>query len=232
MTAKRTKAPYESAPKKTCKKCDRKISWHKAARDAQQDPEEDMGKNRAKRVGFQRDQRAAKFFEELQDIRAQLREAEGAPALPQPKPKGMSGHPLEVLSFHPGLFEHAFVKAEKHELLSKKGFHALLLFLHSDKSHHLPQEWQNAQNYTAEDMEEASTRTVYEERVRIETYRLYLQTKFKQRFNNWEAKFIYYARFLEKDKAYEIKEKAKLEQAATDIRFLETFGAESESDEE
>ncbi|ETP11205.1 hypothetical protein F441_13255 [Phytophthora nicotianae CJ01A1] len=232
MTAKRTKAPYES------------MQGHKAARDAQQDPEEDMGKNRAKRVGFQRDQRATKFFEELQDIRAQLREAEGAPALPQPKPKGMSGHPLEVLSFHPGLFEHAFAKAEKHELLSKKGFHALLLFLLSDKSHHLPQEWQNAQNYTAvrksfkllpqykEDMEEASTRTVYEERVRIETYRLYLQTKFKQRFNNWEAKFIYYARFLEKDKAYEIKEKAKLEQAATDIRFLETFGAESESDEE
>ncbi|ETN22702.1 hypothetical protein PPTG_02560 [Phytophthora nicotianae INRA-310] len=113
-------------------------------------------------------------------------------------------------------------------------------------------------------MEEASTRTVYEERVRIEKYRLYIQTKFKQWFNNWEAKckeirdakmseakeelvkfaeyadcvsfddfkVIYYARFLEKDKAYEIKKKAKLEQAATDIRFLETFGAESESDEE
>ncbi|ETN03977.1 hypothetical protein PPTG_23676 [Phytophthora nicotianae INRA-310] len=26
MTAKRTKAPYGCAPKKTCKKCDRKIS--------------------------------------------------------------------------------------------------------------------------------------------------------------------------------------------------------------
>ncbi|ETP08900.1 hypothetical protein F441_15188, partial [Phytophthora nicotianae CJ01A1] len=233
-------------------------------------------KNRAKRVGFQRDQRAAKFFEELQDICAQLREAEGAPALPQPNPEGMSGHPFEVLSFHPRLFEHAFAKAEKHELLSKKWFHAVLLFLHPDKSHHLPQEWQNAQNYTAvresfkllpqykEDMEEASTRTVYKERVRIEKYRLHLQTKFKQRFNNWEAKckeirdakmseakkvlikfaeyadcvsfddfkVIYYARFLEKDKAYEIKKKAKLEEAATDIRFLETFGAESESHEE
>ncbi|KUF83601.1 hypothetical protein AM587_10001105 [Phytophthora nicotianae] len=91
MTAKRTKAPYGSAPKKTCKKCDRKISC-------------------------------------------------------------------------------------------------------TNISKHI--KWQNAQNYTAvresfkllpqykEDMEEASTRTVYEERVRIEKYRLYLQTKFKQRFNN------------------------------------------------
>ncbi|ETN03981.1 hypothetical protein PPTG_15344 [Phytophthora nicotianae INRA-310] len=47
-----------------------------------------------------------------------------------------------------------------------------------------------------------------------------------------EFKVIYYARFLKKDKAYEIKKKAKLEQAAIDIRFLETFGAESESDKE
>ncbi|ETP28445.1 hypothetical protein F442_22261 [Phytophthora nicotianae P10297] len=47
-----------------------------------------------------------------------------------------------------------------------------------------------------------------------------------------DFKVIYYACFLEKDKAYEIKKKAKLEEAATDIRFLETFGAESESDAE
>ncbi|ETM98640.1 hypothetical protein PPTG_19339 [Phytophthora nicotianae INRA-310] len=105
-----------------------------------------------------------------------------------------------MLNLHLGLFEHAFAKAEKHELLSKKWFHALLLFLHPEKSHHLPQEWQNAQNYTAvresfkllpqykEDMEDASTRTVYEERVRIDKYRLYLQTKFKQQFNNKEGK--------------------------------------------
>ncbi|ETP08902.1 hypothetical protein F441_15186 [Phytophthora nicotianae CJ01A1] len=199
MTAKRTKAPYGSAPKKTCKKCDRKISCTniskhikvckgiKLPKTRSEIRKKSWEKNRTKRVGFQRDQRA-------------LREADGAPALPQPKPKGMSGHPLEVLCLHPGLFEHAFAKAEKHELLSKKWFHSLLLFLRPDKSHHLPQEWQNAQNYTAvresfkllpqykEDMEEASTRTVYEERVRIEKYRLYIQTKFKQRFNNWEAK--------------------------------------------
>ncbi|ETM30731.1 hypothetical protein L914_21595, partial [Phytophthora nicotianae] len=158
MTAKRTKAPYGSAPKKTCKKCDRKISCtniskHIKACKGKKLPEtrseiqkKSWEKNRAKCVGFQR---ATKFFEELQDIHAQLREAEGAPALPQPKPKGMSGHPLEVLSLHPGLFEHAFAQAEKHEFLSKKLFHALLLFLHPDKSHYLLQERQNAQNYTA-----------------------------------------------------------------------------------
>ncbi|ETM99230.1 hypothetical protein PPTG_24457, partial [Phytophthora nicotianae INRA-310] len=38
-----------------------------------------------------------------------------------------------------------------------------------------------------------------------------------------DFKVIYYARFLEKDKAYVIKKKAKLEQAASDIRFLKTF---------
>ncbi|ETP00495.1 hypothetical protein F441_22102 [Phytophthora nicotianae CJ01A1] len=157
----------------------------------------------------------------------------------------MSGHPLEVLSLHPGLFEHAFAKAEKHELLSKKWFHALLLFLHPDKSHHLPLEWQNAQNYTAvresfkllpqykEDMEEASTRTVYEER-EIRDAKMSEAKEGLVKFAEYadcvsfdDFKVIYYARFLEKDKAYVIKKKAKLEQAASDIRFLKTFGAES-----
>ncbi|ETL85880.1 hypothetical protein L917_14636 [Phytophthora nicotianae] len=165
------------------------MQGHKAARDSET-RNKSLEKNRAKRVGFQRDQRAAKFFEELQDIRAHGKQKERQ-LYPNQSRKGCQTIPSRCS---------AFIQASLSTRFPRKWFHALLLFLHPDKSHHLPQEWQNAQNYTAvresfkllpqykEDMEEASTRTVYEERIRIEKYRLYLQMKFKQRFNNWEAK--------------------------------------------
>ncbi|ETM99500.1 hypothetical protein PPTG_18751 [Phytophthora nicotianae INRA-310] len=211
MTAKRTKALYGSAPKKTCKKCDRKISCTNNSKHIKTRSEirkKSWEKNRAKRVGFQRDQRAAKFVEELQDIRAGYGKQKERRLYPNQSRKGCQAIPSRCSAFiqaslstrlprnAPIIFimqvsigNAMMFYAEKHEFLSKKWFHALLVFLHPDKSHHLPQEWQNAQNYTAvresfkllpqykEDMKEASTRTVYEERVRIEKYRLYLQTR-------------------------------------------------------
>ncbi|ETK79198.1 hypothetical protein L915_14920, partial [Phytophthora nicotianae] len=51
------------------------MQGHKAARDSET-RNKSLEKNRAKRVGFQRDQRAAKFFEELQDIRAHGKQKE------------------------------------------------------------------------------------------------------------------------------------------------------------
>ncbi|KAG2907593.1 hypothetical protein PC117_g20181 [Phytophthora cactorum] len=43
-------------------------------------------------------------------------------------------------------------------------------------------------------------------------------------------KVIYSARFVEKDKVYEAEQKAKHQQTAKDLRFLETFGEESGSE--
>ncbi|KAG1693388.1 hypothetical protein DVH05_023475 [Phytophthora capsici] len=288
MTAVGAKAAYGSAPTKKCKKCDRKISRTNISKHVKvckgiKLPEtrseirkKSWEKNRAKRVGSQREKRAVKLFKELQDFRKQLREADAAQAVPQPQPKGMMGHALEVLSLHPRLFEFVFAKAEKHELLSKGWFRVLILWLHPDKRHHLPQEWQEGSNASAveesfkplpkykEEMQDADIRKIYEERVRVEKYQVYLQTRFKQRLIKWEkkcqeareatalqakeglAKFaeyadctsfddfkvIYHARFFEKDKAYEIKKKSEQDQAASDLRFLETFGADLDSDDE
>ncbi|KAG2779382.1 hypothetical protein PC129_g10849 [Phytophthora cactorum] len=47
-----------------------------------------------------------------------------------------------------------------------------------------------------------------------------------------DFKIVYTARFVEKDKAYEAEQKAKHQQAAKDLRFLETFGQESGSDDD
>ncbi|ETP44766.1 hypothetical protein F442_08698, partial [Phytophthora nicotianae P10297] len=161
MTAARAKAAYGSAPTKKYKKCDRKISRTNISKHIKvckgiKLPEtlseirkKSWEKNRAKRVGSQRDKRAATLFKELQGFRKQLREAEAAQAVPQPQPKGMMGHALEVLSLHPRLFEFVFAKAEKHELLSKGWFRVLILWLHPDKRHHLPQEWQETSNVSA-----------------------------------------------------------------------------------
>eukprot|EP00644_Phytophthora_capsici_P005461 jgi/Phyca11/4396/fgenesh1_pm.PHYCAscaffold_1_\ len=161
MTAVGAKAAYGSAPTKKCKKCDRKISRTNISKHVKvckgiKLPEtrseirkKSWEKNRAKRVGSQREKRAVKLFKELQDFRKQLREADAAQAVPQPQPKGMMGHALEVLSLHPRLFEFVFAKAEKHELLSKGWFRVLILWLHPDKRHHLPQEWQEGSNASA-----------------------------------------------------------------------------------
>ncbi|KAG1686501.1 hypothetical protein DVH05_006515 [Phytophthora capsici] len=140
MTAAGAKAAYGRAPTKKCQKCDRKIS------------RTSISKHVKVCKGIKLLRRAAKF----------LLEADAAQAVPQPQPKGMMGHALEVLSLHPRLFEFVFAKAEKHELLSK---------------------------------------------------------------------VIYHAHFLDKDKAYEIKKNAEQDQAASDLRFLETFGADSDSDD-
>ncbi|KAG1712397.1 hypothetical protein DVH05_000145 [Phytophthora capsici] len=278
MTAAGAKAVYGSAPTEKCQKCDRKISSKhvkvykgiKLPETRSEIRKESWEKIRANRVGPQREKRAVKLFKELQDFRKQLREADAAQAVPQPQPKGMMGHALEVLRLHPRLFE------PKSTLLSKGWFRVLILWLHPDKRHHLPQGWQEASNVSAdeesfkplpkykEEMQDADIRKIYVERVRVEKYQVYLQTRFKQQLIKWEtkcqeareatvsqakeglAKFaeyadctsfddfkvIYHARFLEKDKAYEIKKNAEQDHAASDLRFLETFGADSDSDDE
>ncbi|KAG3125841.1 hypothetical protein PI124_g15063 [Phytophthora idaei] len=47
-----------------------------------------------------------------------------------------------------------------------------------------------------------------------------------------DFKVVYTARFVEKEKAYEAAQKAKHQQAPKDLRFLETFGEESDSDDD
>ncbi|KAG2895159.1 hypothetical protein PC115_g17935 [Phytophthora cactorum] len=96
MTTEADKAPSGSAPKTQCKNDIRKWSWKK---------------NRAKRVPFQRNQRATKVFEKLQDLRRRLHDAEEVPAFPEPTPKGIADHRLVVLSFHPSLFEFVLAKS-------------------------------------------------------------------------------------------------------------------------
>ncbi|KAG3068250.1 hypothetical protein PI125_g23456 [Phytophthora idaei] len=47
-----------------------------------------------------------------------------------------------------------------------------------------------------------------------------------------DFKVVYTARFVEKGKAYEAEQKVKHPQTAKDLRFLETFGEESDSDDD
>ncbi|KAG6955166.1 hypothetical protein JG687_00011390 [Phytophthora cactorum] len=270
MTAGADKAPYGSALKTQCEKKISCTNMHtkiykgiKLSETRSDNRKRSWKKYRAKRVAFQRNQRATKVFEKLQ-------------AFPEPTPKGIADHPLEVPSFHPSLFEFVLAMVDGHEILSKRWFWMLLCHLHQDKLHWLPQEWQVApkvdivlESYKGladymKDMREASSGVISEERVRSENYRMYLRTTFKAKLTKWQArcqavrdaevlliktqmaqftdyqdcatlvdlKVVYTARFVEKEKAYEAAQKAKHQQAPKDLRFLETFGEESDSDDD
>ncbi|KAG6944099.1 hypothetical protein JG688_00017265, partial [Phytophthora aleatoria] len=152
-------------------------------------------KNRAKRVAFQRNQRATKVFEKLQDGYAKLKKCQ----------RFLSRHrkASQIIRLWYScmyLILPLYAKVDRHEILSKRWFWMLLRHLHQDKLHWLPQEWQVApkvdivlESYKAlpdymKDMREASSRAISEERIRIEKYRMYLRTTFKAKLTKWQAR--------------------------------------------
>ncbi|KAE9046585.1 hypothetical protein PR001_g4513 [Phytophthora rubi] len=216
------RAPHGSAAKKECEKCHDMISRSNFSKHAKKcsgikvrESRSDIRKkswekNRLKRVGSQRNKRATKFFQELQDLRSQLHELEDTPVLPKPKPKGITpnkkvaeydwkrDHPFELLSRHPDVFESVLSKVDKWEMLSKIWFKMLFLQLHPDRSHQLPADWQQEPKKSAilesfkvirvymERMLEEDPITVSKERIRIEKYRMYLRTTYKDKVCKWE----------------------------------------------
>ncbi|KAJ8548480.1 hypothetical protein ON010_g11194 [Phytophthora cinnamomi] len=64
-------------------------------------------KNRARRVGAQRAKRAARAFERLQELRAELLELESVSLLPKPEPVGLKGHEPEDAVYSQGRRKHA-----------------------------------------------------------------------------------------------------------------------------
>ncbi|ETL88471.1 hypothetical protein L917_12450 [Phytophthora nicotianae] len=130
--------------------------------------------------------------------------------------------------------------------------------LHQDKLYWLSHECKAVptvnivlESYTAvpdymKNIREAIPRPISEERIRIEKYRMYWWTKFKAKFDKREARFHglrelrdvdlfhnpLHMRFVERDKAYHDNKKAERQQAAKDLRFRETFGEESSSEDD
>ncbi|KAE8878288.1 hypothetical protein PF007_g16252 [Phytophthora fragariae] len=215
------RAPHGSAAKKECEKCHDTISRSNFSKHAKKcsgikvrESRSDIRKkswekNRLKRVGSQRNKRATKFFQEIQDRSHQL------PADWQQEPK-------------------------KSAIL--ESFKVIRVYM--------------------ERMLEEDPITVSKERTRIEKYRMYLRTTYKDKVCTWERqcqaardeklpaiktmldkfaeykecktleefKEAYNARFAEKEKAYEMKAEAKEDQHVKDRQFHEVFGLDSDSE--
>ncbi|OWY94124.1 hypothetical protein PHMEG_00036233 [Phytophthora megakarya] len=285
------KAAYGSAAKLDCDKCERAVSRsnfskHKKkckgirVRESRSEiRKRSWVKHRAKRVGDQRSRRAAQSFKRLQELREQLDDVKQVPHPPKPTPKGLKGHPLEHLSHNATLVAYIYDQVKYNELLSSLWLKKVYLLLHSDKHRHMPSHFQEESvwNLLEETCKAFSAYkdtvlngdgdTVFGERVRLQRYRDYLETRYTARVNDWlirceeidrenavlsahvqvmidgfgegknckclaEFEEIYKAGFVEKDKDNEAKTKAKHVESEGERRFRETFGFDSDSDDE
>ncbi|KAG6945329.1 hypothetical protein JG687_00017363 [Phytophthora cactorum] len=139
MTAEADKAPYGSAPKTQCKKWEKKLSRTNISRHTEirkgiklsgtrsDIQKKVVGEGSPQAGRFQRNHRATKVFEKLQ-----------VPACPEPTPKGIADHPLEVLSLHPSLFEFVLAKVRGGMKCSPRGGYGCCH--QKDKLHWFPQE--------------------------------------------------------------------------------------------
>ncbi|KAG6616430.1 uncharacterized protein IUM83_18490 [Phytophthora cinnamomi] len=206
-----TRAPYGSAVKTPCDACGKAISRtnlskHKKKCKGTKERlsrseirKKSWEKNRAKRVGAQRAKRAARVFERLEELRAELLELESVSLPPKPEPVGLKGHELEDLSRDADLFEYIFTQMEHKDLLSQIWFKRTFLLLHPDKRHRMPPEFQVEPASTLlqstckqfvfyrQRMLKEEANTLFGERVRLQKYRSYLQTTFKAKIDRWLA---------------------------------------------
>ncbi|KAJ8525660.1 hypothetical protein ON010_g15454 [Phytophthora cinnamomi] len=117
-----TRAPYGSAVKTPCDACGKAISRTNLSKHKKKSKgtkerlsrseirKKSWEKNRSKRVGAQRAKRAARAFERLEELRAELLELESVSLPPKPEPVGSKGHELEDLSRDADLFEYTFTQ--------------------------------------------------------------------------------------------------------------------------